>query len=116
MGIQAVNQLAPDWYTPKSQEDESTPTRFRLKPLDTEEYMELSLEVEVNSAGNLAVTGKGMRMALAFGLIGWENFTGEEGAVPFKRANFGRIPLDVLSELAQAIISRSDVGGEQEKN
>ena len=79
--------------------------------------MEIMLEVAKNADGDLAVTGKGLRLAIKYGLTGWENFVGDDGKdIPFSRAAVGRIPLADLSDIASEVLDRSKVSEEQEKN
>ncbi len=111
MPIKPINNLSPDWFTPDSEKDETMPTRFKIKPLDGEQYMSVMLETKTDPDGNLSLSSAGMNMALKYGLVGWENFD-----TPFSKANFGKIPAIVLISIASEIVNRSTLGGEQEKN
>jgi len=116
MAIRA-NNLVPAWFTPESEKESDNPARFLLKPLDGEEYLELITELGEKEEGGMTISGKGLKLAIRYGLAGWENFN-DAGGTPlkFSRGNIGLLPVYILVDLAQEIANRSAVSGEQEKN
>ena len=111
MTIKVLEGLTPDWFTPASELDAETPTRFKLKPLNGFEYMDVLGETAVNEHGHRMLNARGMRQAIKYGLVDWENFD-----APFNQQSVGTIPTTYLIEIANEIINRSDLTGEKEKN
>lgn len=117
MSITAISKLIAEDYIPQSDIDSDNPTKFRLRPLNGMQYMEVMSELIRNDDGQLRISGKGMKMALQYGLIGWSNFRDEDGnELKFNILNVEKIPPVILSELASEIISRSEIGEEERKN
>lgn len=114
--MKAINNLVEAWYTPTSEKDAEVPTRFRIKPLNGEQYMTVMMETRTNESGDLSLSASGMRQAINYGLVGWENFTDGAKDVPFSKASISLIPAPELIALASEIINRSSISEEQEKN
>lgn len=115
MAIQLREKLAASWYTPKSEEGEAAPSRFRVKPLDGAQYMEVLGEVEFRD-GNPIITAKGLRIAALQGVVGWENVPGADGEAEFSPSRLRQLPANVLLELGQEVIVRTELGADAEKN
>ncbi len=115
MSIQALAGLLPAWYTPKGQDDDDKPTRFKVRPLDGEQYGDVAEHVGVVN-GAVRLSSRGISQCLKHALIGWENFTGVDGDVAFFAANFRLIPYLIRVELATHIFIISSLSEEQEKN
>src|SRR4051812_39665804 len=111
--MKAQNPFAPFWYTPDQDKDlpEGQRTRFKLKGLDGEQlgYVAPEFILEPTTARLTGITGKGLATAMDYGLVDWENFSNDQGVVPFVRANFGLIPHRVRVELAFQVILASHV-------
>lgn len=110
--MKPLNNLTQHWFTPEAEADNETPTRFKLKPLDGQQYMAVMLETKADEDGNLSLSSAGMNLALKHGLVGWENL----GDVPFSKNSFGRIPALELIGIASEIVRRSTLAEEQVKN
>lgn len=118
MAIKAISTIKPDWYTPQCEEGEDEPTRFKLKPLDGTQYLDVMSEVTTSLDGDIQVTGRGLKLAAKWGVVGWENFsdpeTGKE--IKYSAVNVPRVPPVILSELVGVILERSELGEDQTKN
>lgn len=118
MAIKATSVIKPDWYTPEDEKEEESPTRFKLKPLDGIQYMDVMSEVAKNLDGDIQITGRGLKLVVKWGVVGWENFvdpdTGKE--IKYSPHNMQRVPPLVLSELVSEILERSEIGEDQTKN
>lgn len=110
MAIVGITDLAPYWFTP-TQEESETPTRFKLKPLDGFETLEVSAEV---GARRVAAAQK---LAVKYGLVDWENFCDESGNnIKFSRENFRLLPVGAIAEIAVQVINGATLDKEQKKN
>ena len=116
MAITAISNLAPFDYVPELDRDSESPTTFKLKPLNGMQYMEVISELK-SDGGETRLSGKGMHLAINHGLVGWDNFSDDNGkAVKFNPANINKIPPIVLAELAGEIVSKSELGVTETKN
>lgn len=117
MAIKALNPFAPSWYTPKEEEGSDNPTRFKIRGLDGEQMSYVGAELVFDASGNIRnISGKGIELALGYGLVDWENFENDDGPVKFNRANFRLIPYHLRLELAVQIVARSVPNEEERKN
>ena len=117
MEITAISKLTTADYIPENDKESSEPTAFKLKPLNGMQYMEVIAELKTDENGEASLTGKGLGLAIKFGLAGWDNFCDEDGKnLKFNRLNIVKIPPIILTELAGEIINRSEVGAEERKN
>lgn len=111
MAITAMTGLVPEWFEPE-QEESDVKTRFKLKPLNGMEYLEVIPYIR----GQYLI-GDGVKLALGYGLVDWENVFGEDGkAVKFSRSGVALLPPKILSMLSAEIIERSSFDGEKAKN
>lgn len=117
MAIKALNPFAPYWYTPREEEGAQNPTRFKLQGLNGEQMGYISPEfiLDPQTKSITALSGKGIDIALTYGLVDWENFQNDAGAVPFVRANFALIPHRLRGELAFQIVIASHVPADAKK-
>jgi hypothetical protein len=117
MPITAISNLTPEWYTPECEKGVDDPTRFKLKPLDGKEYMEIMSEFRREESGEFTISSRGLHAALKYGLVGWENFMDSHGKdVKYSPHNLGKVPPIILQELAGEIINRSELGETERKN
>lgn len=117
MAITAISKLTAEDYIAQSDREDESPTRFRLRPLNGLQYMEVISELSRGDDGQLRISGKGMKLALQYGLVGWSNFRDSDGKeIKFNPVNVEKIPPVILSELAGEIINRSEIGEDERKN
>jgi len=117
MTIKAMNPIAPFWYTPRSEEGTPNPTRFKIRGLNGTEHGYIVPELILNPMERKIadMSGRGQELALAYGLMDWENFANGAGPVAFSPANFGLIEYALRSELAWQIITASHPQPEEKK-
>lgn len=117
MAIKTINPIAPEWYTPRSEEGADCPARFRIRGLNGSEMGYVMPELIVDEANQLVTgaTGKGLDMILRYGLKDWEHVEGEGGGVAYAPSNFALLPHEVRVELALQIIVRSFVSPAEKK-
>lgn len=117
MAVKALNPIAPRWYTPKSEEGSENPTRFKIRGLNGNEqgyvWPELVVDNELKTVTGM--TGKGLELALRYGLVDWENFSNDQGPVAFSVQNFAFIDYGLRTELAMVIVAASYVTPEEKK-
>ena len=115
--ITALSNIAAEFYTPTTEIDEENPTRFKLKPLNGIDYMNVITESGTNADGNFVLSASSGQRALKSGLVDWENFTFADGKdVKFSIHNFKLIPAEILAELIGQIMSISSTDASAEKN
>ena len=74
------------------------------------------LEVQSKSE-NGRITGKGIKLALSLGLIGWENFNKPGGeAVEFNQESLKLIPAETIQDLVTKILDLSRFTESERKN
>ena len=115
MGIKALSGLVPEWYTPAGQEDDPTPTRFRLRPLNGSEYGEVADYIDM-VGGRIFIRNAGRDLCLKTALLDWENFEGFDGPLEFSMNAIDLIPHTLRVELVNRILEISTLGEEQVKN
>lgn len=112
--IHALKKVAPTWYTPVAEEDEESPTRFKLRPL-TPPQLELCL-VASPSGGFLFAPSKYSEI-LRYGLVEWDGFTDEDDvSIECHSRNHYRIPMDTRMELAGELLIMSQLTEADRKN
>lgn len=111
----ALNPFEPSWYVPESDRGLEQPTRFRLRGLDGEKIGYVAPEFIIQDGAVRNLTGRGVELALNYGLIDWENFTNDQGPVRFNRRNFTLIPHELRVELAGEILALSAPDDEEKK-
>lgn len=117
MAIKALNPFAAFWYTPRVEDGAPNPTRFKIRGLDGTEQGYLVPELEFDTTARMikGMTGRGLELALGYGLVDWENFANDRGPVAFVPANFGMLDYALRVELAMQILTASYVQPEEKK-
>ena len=117
MAIKATDGLTAEWYTPESEKEDEAPTQFHLKPFNGEKYNYIWAELFADSEGDVKISGKGVELALKFGLIGWRNMLSSNNSeLAFKPNNFKHIPQNIRLEIASHLIDISTLTDGDEKN
>jgi hypothetical protein len=115
--MKALNPFAPFWYTPPAEEGAPKPTRFKIRGLDGVEQGYIAPELRFDETGRMLTgfSGKGLEVALGYGLVDWENFANDAGQVAFSPRNFGLIDFNTRVALAMQIMGASYVQPEEKK-
>jgi hypothetical protein len=117
--MRALNPFAPFWYTPAEDKDlpEGQRTRFKLRGLNGSEFGHIAPELIVDPELRMVsgVSGKGLDLALRYGLVDWENFCNDNGEVAFSVQNLVLIEHAARAELAMQIIAASYVKPAEKK-
>jgi len=114
MAITANRQMTATWYTPPSQEGGDAPARFKVKPLTGAQSLEVHDDFDANRGRFMA---RGLRLAMRYGLVDWENVKDEQGKdLDCTAENFTYLPALIQSELGNHIIDLELLGAEEEKN
>jgi len=117
MALTINTNISPAWYVLESEVNDELPAKFKIKPLDGEQYIEVFAEGEVTRLGDLKLNGLGLKMALRYGLTGWENINDANNKpIKFSTHNIRKLPMEVLSELASEVINRSTPSEDEIKN
>lgn len=113
----ALNPFAPFEYVTLADRELPEPerTKFRLRGLNGSEFGHIAPELLLDDSTLAGCTGKGLDMALRYGLLGWENFENDKGAVAFHPHNFALIEHSVRAELAMQVIAASYVHKAEKK-
>lgn len=118
MATNVQNKITPDWYVPEEEKDKADAARYRIRPLDGMEYLEVVPHMFVDADGYIRYDGKAMQILIRYGLEGWENHcdpeTGKE--LEFSRDAVRRLPPLRLKMLAQEIANRSQLTEGERKN
>ena len=115
--IKVNTGLIADWYTPASEKDSEKPARFKLKPLDGMQYVELCGEAKFTESGGMVPTRKATEIALKAALVDWENIDeANDRPLKFSPHNFKHLPAEILSELVNEILIRSTLTEDDSKN
>jgi len=105
MAITVNEKLIPDWYIPEGEIDEEEKAEFRLKPMNG------SQGLEVMKGGS-----PDLRLALLYGLLDWKNIKKENGnQVEYKSSKISLLPTILQAEIANEIIARSNIAGDEKK-
>lgn len=113
--IRGLKKVAPTWYTPVAEKDESDPTttRFKLRPMtpaETESCMNAKL-------GELVFPPSVRSKIIQYGLVDWENVPDGNGelieCIPM---NYDEISIELRGELSGEIISMSILSEADRKN
>ena len=114
MAIKALTGLVPDWYTPESQREADEPARFKLKPLDAKEMVEVQ---DYHDPDKGQIKPEGLYRALELSLTDWENVN-DQNDRPLKctRTNIKTLPIEIIAECGAEAINRSFLSEDDEKN
>ena len=116
MTIKAAEGVSEYWYTPESEQDEENPTRFKLKPFNEDQKVDVLTGISINENDDVMLNASAIRRSLKYGLVDWEHFEGSGGPIRFGRNNFRLIPWDIQVELAGELIRVSTISEADEKN
>lgn len=116
MAIRALKGLVPEWYTPESEAEETSPAQFKLQPLNGMQYLEVMSNGVVTPDGMFRANHSGRELLLKFGLKDWKNVEDHDGApLQFTPANFDYLPPEILTELGNKILTDSTLAGDARK-
>jgi len=117
MTIKALNPFAPFWWTPPGEMESPNPTRFKIRGLDGNEQGYVMPEIVVDPGARFprGLSGRGVEIALGYGLLDWENFANDKGPVACVPGNFGLIDHVTRTQLAIQILAASYVLPEEKK-
>jgi len=104
----ATKKLLEQLYTPPHRAEEDDPPKYRIRPLDSMEALELSPEVEMKD-GSMVYTGKGLVIAVKYGLVGGEDND-------YSQADKRKLPPFDLNVIAGEIINITNWSGDDAKN
>jgi len=117
MAIIAQAKITEMDYIIEDDRESESPTVFKIRPLDGQQYMGVMAEANMTSDGDMTFSESTMKKTLRYGLTGWNNFPDADGKdVKFSRVNFGRIPVEGLTELFSEIIRVSSMSEDETKN
>ena len=115
MAITALTGLVAEWFTPKSQEGEPNPARFKVNPLNGEQCNNVMHGVEFGLT-KATLSGEAVRDILAIGLTDWEGVEDSDGAaLECERGNHKFLPPFLRIEIASEIFSNSFLTGDEKK-
>ena len=116
MKITTAEGLVPQWYTPFSEKDETTPARFKVRGL-TGAQMEEGYFGCITTDRELQLTPSGRRFILECGVLDWENVNDEnDRPLAFSKYNIDFLPMVLRRELVLQILSDSRLEEEDTKN
>lgn len=117
MALKAANPLSPRWWMPESQKDDPCPTEFKIQGLPQDVHADVEAELIVRDGMIQGVKGKGLTLALQYGLLDWKNFHDEnDKPLMFTPANRRRIPSQLGALLVIQILAASTLSEEAQKN
>ena len=113
MSITALTGLVPEWFTPDSEKEKDDAARFKVKPLDSKQMVEIQM-FHRDSGG---ISPEGLYRAMEISILEWENVLGVN-AKPLKctRHNVKAIPIEIIAEVGAHAISISFLSEDDEKN
>lgn len=109
MAVRIAARLAPEWWTPASQADESDPAQFLLAPLPSAIYLNARACVDDGRYGDAAV------MVADATVKGWRGVVIGEDA-EFSRGKIRELPPGLLTEIATEVLTRSTLSETERKN
>ena len=115
MALTLKSSLGSEWYTLEGQDEEESPARVKVKPLNGEQ-VDQAMEGAIFEDDGAALTSRGVKSALRNGIVDWENINNESGPIACKFTNHQCLPWARRIELANAIINRSNLREEEQKN
>lgn len=133
MSTEARTGLVAEWFTPVDQRDAladpdapesetnpivevERPTRYRLKPLNGIQFMEIMTYGEHTAGGEFIPTHLGRMLTLRYTLKDWENLDHKGEPDKFSLPAMHHAPGHHLIECANHIIEVSAPGGDDAKN
>ncbi|WP_144395669.1 hypothetical protein [Pleionea sediminis] len=117
MSLSINTGLVEEWFVLPGQENEADPAKFKLKPLNQLNFMEVSADTIRYRNGKLKPSGEAYGLALGAGLVGWDNILDQSGQpLPFSIDNLAYIPAHAMMQVFERIYSISDLSEDDEKN
>lgn len=119
MSTKALTGLVAEWFTPTNQRGDEVedPTRYKIKPLDGLQFLEVASHGKVLANGDFLPDHTGRLLLLRHGLKDWENLLDHAGEpLAFNLARIKFVPVDHLGEIASEILQLSALGAEDRKN
>ena len=114
MTITVSSKLTPTLYTPISEKESKTPTKFKLRPLDGIQHLGVMMHLQVGDEGNATLSHTGLMLAIKHGLIGSVGLKDElDNEI---NVNAKDLEWDLLLELAGEIVKLSTITEEERKN
>lgn len=93
---------------------------FHIRPLDGKDMLRVSDVVSFDKKGRTLISAEACVVLIRHGLIGWKNFADAEGNevlfVTNQEENMTRLPFEIIRDLAMAILMKSSLGAEDQKN
>lgn len=119
MARKAIDPITPFWWTPDDQKDDPKPVRYKIRPLNGMQRIEVNTDLKIGPLG-LIISATGVRNVLRHGLLDWENVEDTTGAnVPFSEnidANLARLGEQELIAISNRILEASNVGADEKKD
>lgn len=113
MSITALTGIVPEWFTPESQKESDEPARFKMKPLDSKQLV----EIQSYHTPEGAIAPAGLYRAFEIAVMEWDNVNDQNGkALKCNRGNVKVIPIEIIAEAGAEVISISFLGAADEKN
>lgn len=119
MATIALTGLIEEWFTPADQKDVEDPTRYRFKPLNGMQQMQVAPHGTYAGDGSFTPDHLGRTLTLRHALKGWDNLndpTRGGQALAFNHDRVKFVPPNHLLELVNHILAVSARGAEDEKN
>lgn len=107
-----TDKLAPEWVTPESEKEQDSPNQFLVRGLDTLEA--LDLVGELTMVGDvMKLTGRGCRQAVKLGVTDAKGRHFPDGLTDEGLKACGAFTLSIV---ANKVLSKSQLSGEEAKN
>jgi hypothetical protein len=111
------NPFAPEWVVLGMDAGKEGAPRYKIRALDGLQQQDILKEMVVTAEGEVTIGGAGVRAALKYGLLDWENQTDEQDApLEFSRDNIRLLPGMRLFSIAEKIIYGSKLADAARKN
>jgi len=117
MASVTINKLSLRDYILPSQADDTNPTRYKIRPMNGMEHMDVLSITDLDENGHMRYKGPALKKVINYGLKGWENLLNSDGEeVKFSPAEINNLsPID-LHYIATEIINISELTGDERKN
>ena len=113
MSITALTGLVPEWFTPDSEKGSDDAARFKVRPLDSKQMVEIQA-FHKESGG---ISPAGLYRAMEISILEWENVLGvNDKPLKCTRHNVKAIPIEIIAEVGAHAISISFLSEDDEKN
>lgn len=113
MSITALTGLVPEWYTPDSEKEKDDAARFKVKPLDSKQMV----EIQAYHKEGGGISPEGLYRSMEISILEWENVLGvNDKPLKCTRGNVKAIPIEIIAEVGAHAISISFLDEDAEKN